>query len=54
MDYKELLIKYIARILDYEGIDYIEKDAFAQFEFTIEETEELKKLAAEACLKYPL
>lgn len=51
MDYRELLIKYIAHIVNQESIDYIDyiNDGWhSDLPITEEEREQLKKLAKEA------
>jgi hypothetical protein len=54
IDYKELLIKYIAHIIDCEGIDYTTKfdSPGHTVDLTDEEKAELENLAAEARTKY--
>lgn len=55
MDYKDLLIKYIAHIIDCEGIDYTDRNINgAGHSVTISEEEqaELEALAKEARKKY--
>jgi hypothetical protein len=55
MDYKELLLKYIAHIIDCEGIDYTSRNINGpghSVTLTEEEQEELEALALEARAKY--
>lgn len=54
MDYKELLTKYIAHIIYYEGMDYIHRleNPGHNIELTEVEKSELERLAKEARNKY--
>jgi hypothetical protein len=55
LDYKELLKKYIAHIIDCEGMDYIERNINGpghSVTISNKEQAELQKLAAEARHKY--
>jgi hypothetical protein len=53
MDYKELLIKYIAHIIDNESIDYMDRYPDGDTaKLTSEERAELEMLANEARARY--
>jgi hypothetical protein len=55
MDYKDLLIKYIAHIIDNEGIDYTDRNIngpVSSVTISDQEQAELEALAKEAREKY--
>jgi hypothetical protein len=54
MDYRELLIKYIAHVSSCEGVDFIGCGGLhSEIRFTKEECEELEKLSEESN-NYPI
>ena len=46
--YRALLIKYMARVIDVEGADFIDTGRVTCFEFTPEEVATLDRLSVEA------
>ena len=48
IDYKQLLIKYIANVIDCEGVDFVGSIHAYNIDFTKEEISELQKLSTEA------
>lgn len=49
MDYRELLVKYLVHVIDYEGTDFLDAGVGStKVEFTEQELDELLILAKEA------